>query len=70
MVLASKVRALLDGRYNVGFDDVRKSYLPALRHRILLNFEAQAENIPADQVLEGILGEVKEKAAESVAISA
>jgi MoxR-like ATPase len=70
MVLASKVRALLDGRYNVGFDDVRKSYLPALRHRILLNFEAQAENIPADQVLEGILGDVKEKAAESVAVSA
>jgi MoxR-like ATPase len=70
MVLASKVRALLDGRYNVGFDDVRKSYLPALRHRILLNFEAQAENIPADQVLEGILGEVKEKAGEPVAVSA
>ena len=62
LVLAAKVRALLDARYNVGFDDVRKVYLPALRHRILLNFEAQAENIPADQVLAGHLNEVKEKA--------
>src|SRR6202034_3651115 len=42
IVLAAKVRALLEGRYNVSFDDVRKVYLPALRHRILLNFEAQA----------------------------
>jgi MoxR-like ATPase len=64
IVLASKVRALLDGRYNVGFDDVRSAYLPAMRHRILLNFEAQAENIPSDQVLERILDEVKEKGPE------
>ena len=62
LVLASKVRAVLEGRYNVGFEDIRKVYLPALRHRILLNFEAQAENIPPDQVLAGILNEVKEKA--------
>lgn len=62
IVLASKVRALLQGRYNVSFDDVRAAYLPALRHRVLLNFEAQAENIPSDQVLGGILNEVKEKA--------
>jgi MoxR-like ATPase len=62
LVLAAKVNALLDGRYNVSFEDVRKIYLPALRHRILLNFEAQAENIPSDQILAGILNEVKEKA--------
>ncbi len=62
LVLAAKVRALLEGRYNVGFEDIRRGYLPALRHRILLNFEAQAENIPADQVLAGLLNEVKEKA--------
>src|SRR5581483_658196 len=61
IVLAAKVRALLEGRYNVSFDDVRKVYLPALRHRILLNFEAQAENIPSDMVLQGIMKEVKEK---------
>jgi MoxR-like ATPase len=64
LVLAGKVRALLEGRYNVSFEDIRKVYFPALRHRLLLNFEAQAENIPADQVLAGILNEVKEKPAE------
>jgi MoxR-like ATPase len=41
---------------------VRSIYLPALRHRILLNFEAQAENIASDTVLATILNEVKEKA--------
>jgi MoxR-like ATPase len=66
LVLAGKVRALLEGRYNVGFEDIRRVYLPALRHRILLNFEAQAENIPPDRVLEAILGEVKEKAGDVV----
>jgi MoxR-like ATPase len=63
LVLAGKVRALLEGRYNVSFEDVRKVYLPALRHRLLLNFEAQAENIPSDAVLEQVLKEVKEKEA-------
>jgi len=66
MVLAAKVRALLEGRYNVSFEDIRKVYLPALRHRILLNFEAQAENIPTDAVLASILKEVKEKAPDGV----
>jgi len=64
IVLAAKVRALLEGRYNVGFEDVRRVYLPALRHRVLLNFEAQAENIPSDQVLERVMDEVKEKGPE------
>src|SRR2546426_552375 len=59
LVLAGKVRALLEGRYNVGFEDIRKVYLPALRHRIILNFEAQAENIAPDTILEEILKEVK-----------
>jgi MoxR-like ATPase len=64
IVLAAKVRAILEGRFNVSFDDLRKVYLPALRHRILLNFEAQAENIQPDSVLTEILAEVKEKAAD------
>jgi MoxR-like ATPase len=68
VVLASKVRALLQGRFNVSFEDVRSVYLPAMRHRVLLNFEAQAENIPSDQVLAAILNEVKEKASEGGAI--
>jgi MoxR-like ATPase len=64
IALASKVRALLEGRYNVSFEDVRRVYLPALRHRVLLNFEAQAEQIDADQVLLEILEKVPEKASE------
>jgi MoxR-like ATPase len=64
LVLAGKVRALLEGRYNVSFEDIRQVYLPALRHRIILNFEAQAENIPSDTVLMQILKEVKEKGSE------
>ena len=62
MALASKVRALLDARYNVSFEDVRRVYLPALRHRILLNFEAQAEGIEPDKVLLELLEKVPEKA--------
>src|SRR5438067_1331990 len=61
VVLAAKVRALLQGRYNVSFEDVRSVYLPALRHRVLLNFEAQSENIPADDVLTKVLAEVGER---------
>lgn len=62
IALAAKVRALLDGRYNVSFEDVRRVYLPALRHRVLLNFEAQAEGIEVDRVLLDILEKVNEKA--------
>jgi MoxR-like ATPase len=64
LVLAAKVRALLDGRYNVSYEDLRRVYLPALRHRVLLNFEAQAEGIGSDEVLLKILSAVPEKAEE------
>jgi len=67
MALASKVRALLEGRYNVSFEDVRRVYLPAMRHRVLLNFEAQAEGIEADRVLLDLLEKVPEKADEKAA---
>jgi MoxR-like ATPase len=62
LVLAAKVRALLDSRYNVGFEDIRRVYLPSLRHRVLLNFEAQAEGIATDQVLLKVLEAVPERA--------
>ena len=62
MALAAKVRALLEGRYNVSFEDVRRVFLPAMRHRILLNFDAQAEGIEADQVLLDVLNHVGERA--------
>jgi MoxR-like ATPase len=62
LVLAAKVRSLLDGRYNVSFEDLRRVYLPSLRHRVLLNFEAQAEGIDPDDVLIKVLDAVPEKA--------
>ena len=61
LALAAKVRALLDGRYNVSFEDIRRVYLPALRHRIIVNFEAQAEGIEPEQVLLELLEKVPEK---------
>jgi MoxR-like ATPase len=66
LVLAGKVRALLESRYNVSFEDIRRAYLPALRHRVLLNFEAQAENIASDTVLQAVLQEIKEKGSDLV----
>lgn len=62
LALASKVRALLDGRLNVSFEDIRRTFLPCLRHRVLLNFEAQAEGVDVDRVLLEILEKVPEKA--------
>ncbi len=61
LALAAKVRALLDGRYNVSFEDIRRVYLPALRHRIIVNFEAQAEGVEPDRVLLELLEKVPEK---------
>ena len=56
MILAGKIMALLDGRYNVAYDDLREAALPALRHRLILSFEAQAEGMTTD----GVIGEVLE----------
>jgi MoxR-like ATPase len=67
LALAAKVRALLDGRFNVSFEDIRRVFLPSLRHRVLLNFEAQAENIDVDQILLEILEKVPEKSDVSLA---
>jgi len=55
LVLAGKVRAMLDERYHVSFDDIEASVMPALRHRILLNFEGQAEGIRTDEVLDKVM---------------
>jgi MoxR-like ATPase len=69
VALAAKVRALLEGRYNVSFEDARRVFLPAMRHRVILNFEAQAEGIETDKVLMDVLNTVKEKA-EDVPVTA
>jgi MoxR-like ATPase len=55
MILGSKIAALLDGRYNVSFEDLETLALPALRHRLILNFEGQAEGITADEVIAEVI---------------
>ena len=54
LVLGAKCRALLDGRPAAGIDDVRAVALPALRHRLILNFEAEAEGVGHDRIVENI----------------
>jgi len=58
LVLAAKVEALLNGRFNVAFDDIRKVAMPALRHRVILNFEGEAEGIHPDDVIAACIKEV------------
>ncbi len=55
--LASKVRALLDGRFHVSFGDIKEVAIPAMRHRVILNFEGEAEGITTDMVLEKVIAE-------------
>jgi MoxR-like ATPase len=58
LVTAGKILALMDGRFNVSADDVRAAALPALRHRVILNFEGEAEGITTEAVVRSILDEV------------
>jgi len=55
LILGAKVRALLDGRLNASFDDVRRAALPALRHRIIPSFEGEAEGIAMDDLVRDCL---------------
>jgi MoxR-like ATPase len=58
LVTAGKIGALLDGRFNVSIDDIRAVALPALRHRIILNFEGEAEGITSEAIVRTILESV------------
>jgi MoxR-like ATPase len=58
LVLTGKIHALLDGRYNVSTDDVRAVALPALRHRVIRNFEGEAEGITSDAIVRSVLDQV------------
>ena len=58
LLLGAKVRALTEGRFNVSFDDIVAVTFPALRHRLIVNFEAEAEGITTDDVLNKILSDV------------
>jgi MoxR-like ATPase len=62
LVLGAKVKALADGRYNVSADDIKALAVPSLRHRIILNFEGEAEGVDADGLVEQVV-----TAAEAIA---
>jgi MoxR-like ATPase len=70
VLLAAKIRALFDDRFAASIDDVRAVVHPAFRHRVLLNFEGEAEGIKTDQVIDAILKAVPEAAAEKAAVRA
>ncbi len=57
ITLAAKVKALLDGRFHVAFSDIKSVAVAAMRHRVILNFEGEAEGITTDMVLEKLLAE-------------
>ena len=58
IVLASKARALMKGRYHVTFEDIQKMTIPILRHRILLNFQAESDKLTQDAILNRIIDTV------------
>ena len=67
LILAAKVRALTQGRFNASFEDIQAVVLPSLRHRCILNFEAEAEGITTDMVLAQILRDVPKDAVAAAA---
>jgi MoxR-like ATPase len=60
MLLAAKIRALFAGRFAASIDDIRAVAAAALRHRLLLNFEGEAEGVRTDDVIEEILAQLPE----------
>ncbi len=60
ILLASKIRALMEGRFAASIDDVKQVAVPALRHRLILNFEGEAEGVKTDAVLADVIKSVKE----------
>jgi len=58
LISAAKVKALLNGRYNVSYGDVNELAYPVLRHRMKLNFEALAERVSPDAIIKMIIAEI------------
>ncbi|KPU43355.1 ATPase family associated with various cellular activities (AAA) [Oxobacter pfennigii] len=59
IILSSKVKALIEGRYNVSFEDIKEMAYPSLRHRIFLNFNAFSDKVKEDDIIESLLSRVK-----------
>jgi len=62
LILAGEVRALIEGRFNVSFDDIEAVAPSALRHRLILNFEAEAEGVTTDHIITQVLKDVPREA--------
>jgi MoxR-like ATPase len=62
LIIGAKINALLEGRFNVSFDDIHAVAPSALRHRLLLNFEGQAEGIRTDVIIDDLLEVMKQRA--------
>jgi len=60
LILGGKMRALLEGRYNVSFEDIRTIAIPSLRHRLILNFEGAAARIEQANIVSEILEKTPE----------
>jgi MoxR-like ATPase len=67
LLLAAKVRALTQGRFNASFEDIQAVVLPTLRHRCILNFEAEAEGVTTDIVIAQVMRDVPKDAALAAA---
>jgi MoxR-like ATPase len=65
LVLGAKVRALAEGRYNVSIDDIKALAVPALRHRVILNFEGEAEGIDTDTLISRVVTDTEVGVAQS-----
>lgn len=59
LILCAKVNALLAGRVSVGYDDIDDAIVPCLRHRLLLNFQAEAESVSSESILEQVIKRLK-----------
>jgi MoxR-like ATPase len=59
LILCAKVNALLAGRVSVSYDDIDDAIVPCLRHRLLLNFQAEAESVTAESILEQVIKRLK-----------
>ena len=68
MILAAKVLALMAERFHVSREDIENAALPALRHRILLNYEAEADGVTADKLIGTLLRHVQSKEKEPIRI--
>ena len=60
IIRAAKIHAIFEGRFSVSNDDIRFAAYPALRHRTILNFEGEAENVSTDEIIKDIISQTKE----------